>query len=188
MNKIFVIINIILLLSCSACKVKHKAERVPLQFGDVYYITFTFFPENTHPMTMNGIGKSFEIDILRKDNVQDFIESFYQQFTYTPILFLQGYWDVLDCLGLNKELNMELYFKNYYINYTTSDILEEYELDLDDGKVIDIKLYKLPTNLTVKYIKDYKNCLMSSSIELDINEIKTIDKIAVLLNKDDCHK
>lgn len=173
---------IILLFACGSSKPKYATEEELQQYSGTYYIIFTYFPKNSHLMKMGGIGIAFDVDLLRKKKLDDFVESFYEQLIYTPFLFSTGYWSNLECLGLNKELNMESWFNNFDEKYSISNIIEENKLKLQDGNYINIEIYKISENLTVKYVQDFKSCIMSSSIEFDINKIKSINKVAILLD------
>ena len=184
MYRSIVAISVMLLVACGSSKPKYATEEELQQYTGSYYITFTFTPKNIHPMTMGGIGDTFEIEVLSNDNLDDFIESFFEQFIYTPILLSAGYWRMLECLGLSKERDMVNWHNNFHLKYSTSNLIEEYKLKLQDDNYIVIRKYRLLGDLDVKYVEDYKDCIMSSSIELDINKIKSIDKVAVLLDKE----
>lgn len=180
-----IFISIILFIACGSSKPKYATEEELQRYTGPYYVIFTFFPKNTHPMKMGGIGNTVDVRLLKQNNFDEFIESFYEQFTYTPILFATGYWSKLECLGLNIEIDMVNWFTNFDENYSTSNIIEEHKLKLQDGNFINVDIYRVLGDLEVKYVEDFKNCRMSSSIELDINKIKSIDKIAILLDKED---
>src|SRR5690606_38059462 len=102
-----------------------------------------------------------------------------------PILFSNGYWNKLECLGLTKGIDMRSWFNSFNKNYSTGNIIKEYNLILNDGNNVSIKIYGFFGNLEIKYEENYKDCLMTSSIELDINKIKSINKVAVLLPKEE---
>ena len=89
---------------------------------------------------------------------------------------------ILECLGLNKAKDRVKWHNNFYLNYLTSDLIEENKLILKDGNHIVIRKYKFFKDLDVKYVEDFKGCIMSSSIEFDINKIKSINKVAILLD------
>lgn len=184
-NKSFIFISIILFIACGSSKPRFAAVEELHQYKGPYYLTITFTPKNIHPMTMGGIGGTLSLEFLRKNNLDDFIESFYEQMTYTPILMSAGYWRILECSGLNKAKDRVKWHNNFYLNYLTSDLIEENKLILKDGNHIVIRKYKFFKDLDVKYVEDFKGCVISSSIELDINKIKTIDKVAILLDKED---
>lgn len=185
MYRSIVAISVMLLVACGSSKPKYATEEELQQYTGPYYVMFTFFPENSHLMKMGGIGSTFDVELLRKNKLEDFVDSFYEQLTYTPILFSTSYWSNLECLGLNKELNMESWFNNFDEKYSISNIIEEYKLKLQDGNYVNIEIYKISGNLNVKYVEDFKDCITPSSIELDINKIKSIEKVAILLDKEE---
>lgn len=186
MNKHIIIILATLLAACSSSKKtqepQYATEEQLRQYTGPYYVSFTFFPKNTHPMTMGGIGNLFDVELLKRDSLDNFIESFYNQLAYAPhILNLEyGYKETLSCLGY--DIN---WYSKYYIADITSDLIEEHKFKLQDGNYVNVRIYKVLGDLDVKYVEDFEGCITSSSIELDINKIKSIDKVAVLLDKEE---
>lgn len=184
MYKSIVVISVMLLVACGSSKPKYATKKELQQYTGAYYVTFTFVPKNIHPITMGGIGDTFDIERLRKGTLDDFIESFYEHFIYSPILLSTSYWNVLECLGLSEEKNMVSWFDDFYKNYATSNLIEEYKFKLHDSNHIILRKYKLLGDLEVEYIENFKDCITSSSIELDINKIKSINKVAVMVDKE----
>ena len=169
-----------ILVACGSSKTKYATEAQVRQYTGPYYVIFDFFPENSHSMSMGGIGNTFDVGLLRKDNLNIFIESFYNQLVYAPhILNLEySYRKKLNCLGYDIS-----WYRKYYIADITSDLIKEYKLKLEDENYINIRIYRILEDLDVKYVEDFKDCITSSSIELDINEINSINKVAILLDK-----
>lgn len=103
MKKLLFIIGIILLVGCGSSKPRYATEEELQQYTEPYYVIFDFFPKNTHPMAMGGIGDTFDVGRLRKDNLDDFIESFYSQLAYFPFFINDfDYEKIANCLGYNN--------------------------------------------------------------------------------------
>lgn len=178
MYKSIIVIVAMLLIACSSSK--YATEEELQQYTGPYYVIFDFFPKNTHPMAMGGIGDTFDVGLLRKDNLDDFIESFYSQLAYFPFFINDfDYEKITNCLGYN----ITWHIKHPKLPITSS-LIEDIKLKLEDGNYIIIRKYRVLGDLDVKYVDNFKDCIMSSSIELDINKIKSIDKVAVLLDKE----
>jgi len=179
--KSVIFISIILFVACGSSKPRYATEEELRQYTGPYYVIFTFFPENSHSMSMGGIGDIFDIESLRKNNLSDFVESFYQQLVYFPFFINDfNYREIANCLGYN--ITWDIKYPNTPI---FSDLIEIKKFKLQDGIYVNIKTYRVLGELDVKYVEDYEECIVPSSIELDINKIKSIDKVAVLLDKED---
>lgn len=136
MYKSIVAISVILLIACGSSNYKYATEEELHQYTGPYYVTFDFFPKNSHPMVMGGIGETFDIGLLKKNNLKDFTESFYMQFAYAPhIMDLEyDYKKTLSCLGYDIT-----WYKRYYIADIISNVIEDIRLKLEDGNyVIDL--------------------------------------------------
>src|SRR5690554_1289108 len=132
-------------------------------------------------MSMGGIGEVFDVESLRENNLSDFIESFYQQLAYFPFIINDfTYKEIASCLGY--DITWDIKYPNTPI---FSNLIEIKKFKLQDGIYVNIKTYRVLGELDVKYVEDYEECIVPSSIELDINKIKSIDKVAVLLDKED---
>lgn len=142
MYRSIVAIFVMLLFACGPSKTQFDTKEELQQYTGAFYVTFTFVPKNTHPMTMGGIGDTFDVELLRRDNLEDFIESFYERFIYTPILLSTGYWNKLECLGLSKDKDIVNWFDNFYEKYSTSNLIEEHKPKLQDGNYIIIRKYR----------------------------------------------
>lgn len=182
---VILIVALFFIVSCNSYK-KNKDSYVSgkelKNYTGPYYVVFSFSPPKSHLMIMGGIGDSFDVNQLKKDNLDDFIESFYKQLAYAPhIMDLKySYNKIISCLGYNIT-----WYNKYHIFDLTSDLLKEVNLELGDGNLLNIRVYRVLSALNVKYISDFNDCIEPSSIELDINKIKSIDKIAILLDKED---
>lgn len=146
-----------------------------------YYIQFTFVPKNSHPIVMGGIGDAYNLQLLKCNTHEEFVERFFEQFTYTPLFFSTGYWSKLECLGLSENLKMDEWFSNFDSYYFTGDAIEELTITLKDGTKMTVVVYKLLNELKIEYIKDFQDCISASSVELTIENIRSITQVAILL-------
>jgi hypothetical protein len=182
MSKGFLFVIFLLLVSCKSTKLKQNFEYDFNSNKGLYYVTCNFFPKNSHPMMMGGVGNYFDIKLLDLKNSDDFLESFYLQLAYLPIFFSNNiYKDIASCLGYEVVWTESQ-------NDISGNILKNYKINLSDNSHVYIEIFKLSEKLDVKYSDDYKGCLdkMKTSIDFkEITEINNIKKIAVLVDKQD---
>jgi hypothetical protein len=182
MNNPFLFIILIALVSCKPSKLKQELEYDFKSNEGMYYITCHFFPKNSHPMIMGGVGNYFDIKLLDLKNSDTFLESFYKQLTYLPNFFSNySYKEYARCLG-----HEVIWTENQ--NDICGEILKKHKINLSDNSHVYIRVFKLSETLDVKYSYDYKGCLdkMKTSIDFkEITEINNIKKIAVLVDKQD---
>lgn len=147
-------------------------------FTGPYYVVFSFDLPNTHLLSMGGVGNDFDTINLKKNNINDFVESFYTQMVYTPFIITE-YGNKMDllCLGYKISWHDKYPQTPYY-----SAVLERYGFELEDGTWINIRAHRLLDFVKVEYVKDFKHCISPSSMELDIDKIKSIDKAAILID------
>lgn len=180
MYKSITIIITTLLIACSSAKPQYTTKENLCQYTGAYYITFTFIPKKAHPMTMGGIGDAFEMGLLKTNNIENFVENFYEQLVYSPLFdLMDSYKESMNCLGYKAK-----WYNIYSAAEITSNVIEEQKLKLKDGNIVHIRKYRVLGQLDVKYVENFEECIMSSSIELDISKIKSIDKVAILLDKE----
>lgn len=186
MNKYIILIIVILFsFSCNSYKrsqIKYATETELKDYTGPYYVFFSFSLPNSHLVNMGGIGDNFDVRKLKKDNLNDFIESFYSQLDYAPhIMDLEySYNKILSCLGYSIT-----WYNKYHVFDITSGLIERINLELEDGVWINIRIHRILGDIKVKYVEDFRDCIKSSSIELDINKINSIDRVAILLDKED---
>lgn len=185
MNKyIIAIIIATLWIACSSSKKaqepQYATEEQLRDYTGPYYVIFDLFPKNSHLISMGGIGNTFDVRLLKQDNLDNFIDSFYTQLAYFPFFINDfDYKEIATCLGYNITWHIK-YPKTPII----SNLIVRNKFKLQDSNYVNIRIYRVLGDLDVKYVEDFKDCIMSSSIELDINKIKSINKMAVLLDKE----
>lgn len=181
----YILITVVMLFVSCGVKKNHMpvyaTEDDLKQYTGLFYVILNFVPENSHPMNMCGIRDSLNFQLLRKTNVSEFVESFYEQFTYTPMMISSVYWTIFDCMGLNKNANMEIWNHSFEEEYSISNLIEKQVFSLEDSNYIIVSIYKIKEGLNVEYIENYQECVRPTSIELDIEKIRSINKVAVLL-------
>ena len=129
-------------------------------------------------MIMGGIGDSLDLSLFDKSSLDQFINDFYGQLVYFPeFIDDYDYKTFLNCLGYKISWDVKLANDPIY-----SNIIEENKYRLKDGVDVIIKKYRILGELKVQYVSDFEKCRYSNSLELDIRKIKTIDKIAILLD------
>src|SRR5699024_9339049 len=181
MNKYIILITVLFIsVSCNSYKrnqEEYATEKGLKDYTGPYYVFFSFLPSNSYLMIMGGIGNNFDVNQLKKDNLENFIESFYSQLVYAPhIMNLEyNYNKMLSCLGYNIT-----WYSKYHIFDITSGLIEKNSLKLHDGNLLSIRIHRVLGDLKVEYVKGFKDCVMSSSIEFDINKIKEIDNMAII--------
>ncbi|MDR0228332.1 MAG: hypothetical protein LBI72_04635 [Flavobacteriaceae bacterium] len=149
------------------------------RYNGPYYITITLFPKGSHRVIMGGVGEKFDLLLLDKGNLNSLVESFYYQMFYLPLFFDDvDYKNYAKCLGYDI-----VWYTKYSKEPIYSNVIEENRIILNDGTHVILKKYKIFGELDVKYVSDFKDCVYSNSLELDINQIKTITKVAVFLDK-----
>lgn len=178
---IMIVIIAMLLFACGSFKPQENDKIPSSEYTGPYYILFEYFPEDSHVMTMGGIGDTFDLESLQQNNLNDFVESFYNHLAYAPhILNLEyGYKKKLNCLGYDIT-----WFKKYYIADISGDLIKEHNLTLEDKSNVNFRVYRVLEDLDVKYVAEFKDCFQSSSIELNIDKIESIKKAAILLDKE----
>ncbi|MDR0228907.1 MAG: hypothetical protein LBI72_07575 [Flavobacteriaceae bacterium] len=98
---------------------------------------------------------------------------------YLPLFFNDvDYENYAKCLGYDI-----LWTTKYQKEPIYSDVIEENRIFLNDKTPISIKIQRVLGKLDVKYVSDFRNCIFSNSLEFNIKQIKTISKVAVLLDK-----
>lgn len=177
-------LNLFVLFLVSGCSsvnmnnVKYATELELQKYYGTYYITVTFLPKNSHLMIMGGVGDTLDLSLLNKNSLDQFINDFYEQLVYFPeFIDDYDYKTYINCLGY--EITWDVKYANDPIY---SNIIEETKLRLEDGVYVIIKKYRVLGELKVQYVSDFEKCTYSNSLELDIRKIKTIDKIAILLD------
>lgn len=169
-------------ISCNAYKKTNNTTEDIMtleKYNGPYYITITFFPKNSHRMIMGGVGEKFDLSLLDKEDLNSFVKSFYNQMFYLPFFFDDvDYENYAKCLGFDI-----VWHTKYKEEPIYSDIIAENKIILNDETHVIIKTHRFLGKLDVKYVSDFKNCINSNSLELNIDQIETIIKVAVLLDK-----
>lgn len=180
MDNYFAFFLALLLLSCSSINQKIGHENNLSVYSNNYYVIIYFTPLNSHPLSMGGIGSRIDIDSLDTIDIQKFIESFYDQLAYTPHItdIKYSYPKTINCLGYDIKWNGK-----YSLDDIFSKVIAEKDIKLDDSIYINMKMYYMRKDLKVVYIENFYDCISHSSIELDINLIKSIDKVAILVDE-----
>lgn len=181
MNKsILYSILFVTLVSCSTNKHKQVTKNDFQSYNEPCYVKCTFFPKNNHPMIMVGIGDNFDLNNFDLSNSDSFLESFYEQLSFSPIIVDNYiYKDIASCLGY------EITWYKSHIDIFSKKI-SDYKITLHDKNILNIQIYKLSEEISVKYSNKKYECLneMKTSIDFkEISEIKNIKKIAVIVDK-----
>ena len=139
-----------------------------------YYIAFYALAKNKKLIAMSGIGKISALNSLNNNTFKEFIESFYSNLDYSLNLDLQDiYQKKMNCINGNK---ISWYGEKIY------DLKEKCNLNLLDGSyLIQIEIFELPENLKYIYIDKKNDCLGNVSIEIDLNEINSLKKVAFII-------
>lgn len=170
-----------LFLSCSPSRQVQNELPVISNPNERYYVTAALIQEGTHPHSIGGIGSSFDYGLLKKDNIENFKESFYEQLTYTPIPFSSFYWGLLECLGYVVDAE---WINKFDYKYEFGETLREYKLTLEDGNYFFVEVSKLTIAEDVEFAYlENKECMKPSSIEIDIRDVKNARLMAILMPK-----
>lgn len=172
-------ILIITLLTCFSCSTSKKvSENQAVQLkNNLYYINCTLFPKNSHTINMAGLGNFFNNKLLEMRSLENFQEAFYKQLIYTPLLESSNYLQLLNCLGFDYNNNWD---KQFYEKYVLSEKIDTYKLKLEDGNYLTIDIYKVVGEVKPMYTENLK-CITSNSLEANVKQIKTVNKMAVLV-------
>lgn len=184
MRRIYIsFIVLLILVACGAVR-KPKSDTnkdVDLTaYQGPYYIIFEFFPRKSHSMRMGGIGYEFDANLLKMDNLDIFTESFYSQLAYFPFVLNDAdYIDIANCLGFYVTWESKYPLKPLF-----SGLMGTKRIKLEDGNYLILKFFKVADHVEVKYVSEFKRCVKPLSIELDINKVKTINKMAIFIDRE----
>lgn len=150
-------------------------EKCTLVSDTLNYITLDIRSNNLYPVTMCGLGKNNIMQVLKCDNVDSVIHSFYREYFYTPESFRDNHKNLLKACTLDSTLTSFFKQNKFYSSIIEKKIIKaaiHKTIKLKSGETLLLTITKIKGTFWVSDKADKK--ISTTSNEWKISEIPEI--------------